>query len=312
MQAEIRQGFHIRSMMKRVWACQIEILEQVDRICRKHNIAYFADWGTLLGAVREKGYISWDDDLDIGMTRRNYELFCQYAATELPEGYSLENSRFDMDEHTVKDVVVHIRDGESACTEPGFLKRHYGCPYVICIDLFVYDDIPDDPSEREVLLTLYTQIHKMTAVFGNDVIYKDCSEGEKSVIDGIESLLGFEIKRDKGIRQQLFLLLDYLSASYCAKGTKDIAVFGYLKSDPYRFIKREWVENIVYVPFEYSEIAIPTGYHDILTKWYGEDYMVPKQGLGADHSYPYYRSQEKRLKQAYEKRGEEMPKEFLE
>ena len=54
---EDRNGFHIRSMIKRAWACQLDMLEQVDAICNRHGIHYFLDSGTLLGAVREKGYI---------------------------------------------------------------------------------------------------------------------------------------------------------------------------------------------------------------------------------------------------------------
>ena len=77
--AEERAGFYITALMKRAWACQMDILEQIDRICRRHSICYFADWGTMLGAVREQGYIPWDDDLDIGMLRKDYERFRYYA-----------------------------------------------------------------------------------------------------------------------------------------------------------------------------------------------------------------------------------------
>ena len=51
LKGEIREGFYVETMMKKVWAAQLEVLGVVDRLCKKHNIQYFADWGTLLGAV---------------------------------------------------------------------------------------------------------------------------------------------------------------------------------------------------------------------------------------------------------------------
>lgn len=69
---EVRDGFYVPSMIKRAWATALDVLCEVDRICCKYNIKYYAEWGTLLGAVRHAGFIPWDDDLDIGMMRTDY------------------------------------------------------------------------------------------------------------------------------------------------------------------------------------------------------------------------------------------------
>ena len=61
---EIREGFEIPAMMKRAWAAQMEVLQVVADICEENSLQYFADWGTLLGAVRHQGFIPWDDDID--------------------------------------------------------------------------------------------------------------------------------------------------------------------------------------------------------------------------------------------------------
>ena len=62
---EVRNGFYIPTAIKQAWVCSLDVLAEIDRICTAHNITYYADWGTLLGAVRHGGFIPWDDDLDI-------------------------------------------------------------------------------------------------------------------------------------------------------------------------------------------------------------------------------------------------------
>lgn len=64
---------------------ELQILAEIDRICKKYNIRYFAEWGTLIGAVRHGGFVPWDDDLDIGMLREDYERFKEVAKDEFRE-----------------------------------------------------------------------------------------------------------------------------------------------------------------------------------------------------------------------------------
>ena len=66
--------------MSRVHEANLTILKEIDRICRKYNIRYMLDAGTLIGAVRHKGFIPWDDDADVAFTRNQYEAFMKGAA----------------------------------------------------------------------------------------------------------------------------------------------------------------------------------------------------------------------------------------
>ena len=77
---EVREGFEISSMMKRAWAAQMEVFQVVSDICNRNGIRYFADFGTLLGAVRHKGMIPWDDDIDLAMMRPDFERLEQLLA----------------------------------------------------------------------------------------------------------------------------------------------------------------------------------------------------------------------------------------
>ena len=69
---------------------QLDILEEIDRLCRRHSISYWLDGGTLLGAVRHGGFIPWDDDIDIAMRREDMERFAAEAAGELPPDLFLQ------------------------------------------------------------------------------------------------------------------------------------------------------------------------------------------------------------------------------
>ena len=79
---EVRNGFYIPTMIKRYWAGQLQILSEIAKLCKKHDIQWFGDYGTMLGAVRHGGYIPWDDDFDICMMRDDYERFFEIAKKE--------------------------------------------------------------------------------------------------------------------------------------------------------------------------------------------------------------------------------------
>lgn len=78
--------------LSRLQAEQIKMLAIIDKICREHSIDYFLDGGTCLGAVRHGGFIPWDDDVDLGMPKEDYDRFCRIAPKALPQGYSLHSS----------------------------------------------------------------------------------------------------------------------------------------------------------------------------------------------------------------------------
>lgn len=86
---EIRSGFKVTSNRKKVWNIQLWLLEELKRICEKYNIKYYADWWTLIWAVRHNWYIPRDDDIDIVMFREDYEKFLTVLSKELPSHIEL-------------------------------------------------------------------------------------------------------------------------------------------------------------------------------------------------------------------------------
>ena len=82
---EEREGFVISAMMKRAWAAQMEFLTLVGGILDRYGLRWWGDFGTLLGTVRHRGYVPWDDDIDISMLREDYETAIRVLRKELPE-----------------------------------------------------------------------------------------------------------------------------------------------------------------------------------------------------------------------------------
>ena len=90
MDSELRKRFNPDgSLLRRQQLRMLELLEVIDVICRKHQIPYWLSSGTLIGAARHKGFIPWDDDMDICMKRPDYNRFLQIADQIMPEGYKL-------------------------------------------------------------------------------------------------------------------------------------------------------------------------------------------------------------------------------
>lgn len=135
---------------------QINILKCVHNFCEKHNIKYWIDCGTLLGAVRHGGYIPWDDDIDIGMLREDYDKFAQM--------FNGENDRFQFLCHEQNKEFLYtsgkVLDTNTVLYEPD----RNGNKISVNIDVFVYDNAPEKDkvlnymyNKRDVLRKLHQQ-----------------------------------------------------------------------------------------------------------------------------------------------------------
>ena len=141
---EVRCGYTVNEKTKRVWAVQLEMLDEVERICKANGLKYFADSGTLIGAIRHEGYIPWDDDIDLVMLREDYDKFVQIAPKWLKEDLVLQTV------YTEKNYLrghAQIRNSKTCGCNEEDKKAGYNCG--IFIDIFPLDGMPKTEKERK-------------------------------------------------------------------------------------------------------------------------------------------------------------------
>ena len=114
----------------------LEILTEFDRVCKKHNLRYVLDSGTLLGAIRHKGFIPWDDDVDVAMLREDYDKFCAIANDELGEKYYFENT--NMNKH-FPNIFGKLFDTSTRYVQKS--TAHLEVPQCIWLDIFPVDNV---------------------------------------------------------------------------------------------------------------------------------------------------------------------------
>lgn len=283
-ETEEREGFLVSSTMKRVWAAKMDMLNEVIILCEKYGIQYFADWGTLLGVVRHGGFIPWDDDIDIAMLRKDYNRFIE-VSNELSSPLFLKHYSTD----SAINACAYVCNGTVISNDEQRLKRFYGCPYILGIDIFPLDYVSKNEEEVEI----QGEIYKIVAGLTNLMKKEENSEEIEAILCNIECICKIEIDRNRNVLQQLYRLLDLISQMYGEKEAEELTLWGMILSDKKFRLKKEWYEKPVKMQFEQMELYVPKEYDKVLHEMYG-DWRKPVK-FSASHTYPCYKAQEQIL-----------------
>ena len=245
----------------------IDILFTIDDICRKHNLTYYLAYGTLLGAVRHKGFIPWDDDIDIYMPRKDMEKLISdysedfkdpYRINHYASEYFMSNS-FNLRIGSKKAQVQRIIGDEVKSID-------------VWVSVFPIDDCPNNILKRKILdwkTAIYYTILRLVRSAQNGT-----GQVERSFKERIGILFNkiFPIFRHFQVRD-VALRLDHTLSMYCGVSSKYKAVFSY-NVDPL-YYKAEWFADTVYLEFEGRQLPCPIGYDKILSFCYGEYLNLP-------------------------------------
>lgn len=136
-------GTDSQTALRKLQETELEILLVIADFCEEHDITWFLEGGTALGAARHQGFIPWDDDVDIAMLREDYDRFCSLAATGLPAGYSLHTAR-----NTPGCASLFAKVYKDGTRFENRETREAGHRQGIFVDIFPYDRLPNDPARR--------------------------------------------------------------------------------------------------------------------------------------------------------------------
>lgn len=253
-----------RETLRKVQLVQLEIAKEVKRVCEENGISYWLDSGTLLGAVRHKGFIPWDDDLDLGMLREDYEKFLQIAPGKLKEEYVL--LCWQLDPQYPHQFAKVMKRGTVYREE-----AHYGSSFDgIFVDVFPYDQMPDEPGEiRWVGFRLMAYRAMIRAKCG----HRTWTVNGKFYVKRWLKNLPFRFLSLFFGRRALRERSDRLSCRYNGTEFAYCTPQGVFDYPEWRMPLRYFTE-LTQLPFEWELFSVPADYDGYLTCAYG-DYMTP-------------------------------------
>ena len=274
----MKQETYTSEELKEIQKKELEILKEIDKLCGGNNIEYFIVGGTALGAVRHKGFIPWDDDIDIGMRRAEYEKFLEIAPDKLDKKYYLQSPYTD---NKVPYFFAKVRMNDTVFME--YCNRNTKMHHGIYVDVFPFDEVPDDDVlGRKHFLRVQRLIRWFTLKTVKDVSREPENIKQKlravvrriiyvcaSVIPikTITKKLQSEITKYNGTNQQSYTCLN------CPKYKGDMVL-------------RERSFPLVECEFEDMTVYMPRNKDEYLRTHYGDYMQLPSENERVGHK-PY-------------------------
>ena len=269
---------------------ELAMFKEFIAVCEKLNIKYYLLGGTLLGAVRHKGFIPWDDDIDVGLLREDYEKFIAHAQELLPEKYFVQNFRTDPEFPT---NITKIRNSHTTFRENSI--KNCNVNHGVFIDVFPLDYYPEDVKKQKAIERKKKRLLIRIIFPSFSFSSRKKAIAAKIISAAIKMMHPFSTYRDAvKIREKLYSSTKksaYIANHSGAWGEKEI-------------VPAEWYGEGCILEFEGMKVIAPAQYDNWLTRVYG-DYMTlpPEEKRIARHHidvfdlekpYTVYTKKEKR------------------
>lgn len=251
---EVQCDFVITKERKKIWAIELDLLEQFINVCEINKLKYFLIGGSLLGAIRHGGIIPWDDDIDVGMPREDYNRFLQLG-NEFQHPYFLQTPRTDKG---YAYSYAKLRNSETTCLVPMF--QYQGFNHGIFLDVFPYDKWKQEEGDD-----VFNRIHKLA--YDNSTYMRLTNPFlSENNVERVRQWPGQNYIK-------VYDEIQRLASSFKNDNTDKIAkvVFAFNLSQEIHNIK-DYNETLS-MDFNHLRVRIPKGFDNILKVYFGSDYM---------------------------------------
>lgn len=259
---EIICGWEVSETTKKVWWFQVDLIKQLDNICKKHNLQWFPMWGTLLGAIRHKGFIPWDDDVDIVMFRKDYDRLVEICKSELMTPYYLQTT---LDDKDCFYMWSSLRNSNTTGNRITCLSKRQNNG--IGIDIMPLDGCEN--SFTRFRISRYPV--RVLSVFANTFVNDFNMSKKARILRIVLRALKFNYKK-------AFIIAENWNRKFKCENYKKVAFRAhsdglYNGKNLYKDMwEKKYFQNTVLVPFENIQVPVPVDYDKLLKYIYG-DYM---------------------------------------
>lgn len=265
---EVRCDFLVEEKRKKIWAVEIDLLIQFDKVCQKHGLRYFLIGGSLLGAVRHKGFIPWDDDVDVAMPRKDYNELLKCGA-DFNAPYFLQTPYSDPGYYF---AFSRLRNSRTL-----YLSKVFQCQKInhgIPLDIFPLDDVIRGDESRDRFDEIMGEIINNSTFMRMSNPHLDQRNVERvRAYPGGDPLQRFELVECKSAR-------DAGNPEARDVWFPSAGVYGYDRS----IFPKSVFESSIVGSFEGFSFPIPVQYDKYLTIAFGDYMKLPP----AEKRYPWY------------------------
>lgn len=252
------------AVISQVKEIEKDILKKLLEVCEENHLRVFVDGGTLLGAVREKHFISYDDDIDVAMLREDYEKLMDIGPRCFSHPYFFQSAYTDKDYYRPH---IQIRRSDT-CGALDFELSHVGFNQGIFIDVFPYDGVPEDNFKGKIQWFEIKFLKKFMSMLYSPIAPQSFL---KRFVKCLLKPLGLIVEREKCYKR-----FENVCKRY-SKSSNTITLLSFNERYRMRLLDRSWYDETVYLPFDEMMVPCPCGYEEVLTSKFG-DWKTPREG----------------------------------